>query len=630
MIARKASLFLFLALVFQTLSMGQHQRLGLAPQTIFLQNGTSTVEAFCLDKQLYATRSFAPYPKVLNDVSTAFAITNAGRKIPLQEAIDRRLVVVEGSGLPSTQSGLALRFSSPSKSINRIVFESATALGELTGGLIDSRSPILRELGTNVANETSRQKNDRIWRAQAGERILQELGFYGQNPVTPANTENALKKFQTAAGLPSSGFLDSETSKRLTDEHDQWMVRLRKVGFQASNERSKVEAMSDPLRQFQSYRGLEVTGHLTREAANLIKSDAVIAGEVSALHNSGATSALNVKLDDFPNLFTFFRQKNNVIVLMNNNGAPELWLFNGTKFFRAGFGDTAVTRFENAFQNTVDKASSNNAIVVSTTELTDTELAELATRKADQKPASVFIAVSPLQQGRSIPGAVPIPQATRISRVLQRHFGANTPIYIGHDLALGLENSKHLPALIGPQRLRFFVDAKRINDRGVITSLSERIGELNIDIVEAQEGGPGEPGIGIVVGNNDGNMRATVMDLARQGSFRDGILALAKCGHPDDTEFNSSLIRAANARAVIFYDEQIQPQAVKQVLVALIDRLRNSGARQGDWMSLFRMSVDDAASNARGVLREQILKLKHAHIQTSRAWTPREPMEVLA
>jgi hypothetical protein len=132
------------------------------------------------------------------------------------------------------------------------------------------------------------------------------------------------------------------------------------------------------------------------------------------------------------------------------------------------------------------------------------------------------------------------------------------------------------------------------------------------------------------VGNNDANMRATVMDLARQGSFKDGILALAKCGRPDDTEFNSSLIRAANARAVIFYDEQIQPQAVKQVLVALIDRLRNDGVRHGDWMSLFRMSVDDAASNSRGVLRDQILKLKHAHIQTSRVWVLGEPKEELA
>jgi Putative peptidoglycan binding domain len=480
MTARRASLCLFFALAFQTLSMGQHQRLGLAPQTISLRNGTSTVEAFCLDKQLYATRSFAPYPKVLNDISTAFAITNAGRKIPLQEAIDRRLVVVEGSGLPSTQSGLALRFSSPNKSIDRIVFEGATAFGESPAGLIESRSPILRELGTNAPNETSREKNDRIWRAQAEERILQELGFYGQNSVTPANTESALKKFQTATGLPSSGLLDSETSKRLTDEHDKWIVRLRRVGFQASNDRSKVEAMSDPLRQFQSYRGLEVTGRLTREVANLIKSDDVIAGEVAALHNTGATSAMHVKLDDFPNLFTFFRHKNNVIALMSNNGVPELWLSNGPEFFRAGFGNTAVTRLKTAFQNTVDKASSDDAIVVSTAELTETELAELATQKADQKPASVFIAVSPLQQGRSIPGAVPIPQATRVSRVLQRHFGANTPIYIGHDLDLGLENAKHLPALAGPQRLRFFVDGKRINDRGVIaSSLFVRTGLIN-------------------------------------------------------------------------------------------------------------------------------------------------------
>jgi hypothetical protein len=196
------------------------------------------------------------------------------------------------------------------------------------------------------------------------------------------------------------------------------------------------------------------------------------------------------------------------------------------------------------------------------------------------------------------------------------------PIFIGQDVQLGIENSGRLPVLSGPQDLKFFTDGKRIDDRGIVQSLSDRLSDLDIDLVEAQDAKPGEASIGVVVGKNNEDMRGILLDLAKQHAFENGVLALAKCGSPDDVAFNSQLIHASGARAVIFYDEKIQPQAVKQVLVVLIDRLRTSGVAAGDWTLMFNRSVDDAAAKSTGDLQQEILKLKQAHIQTSELTPP--------
>src|SRR5262245_26198188 len=193
---------LALFLVISYPSDAQHQRLGLAAQSIKLNSdGTSSiVEAFCLDRNLYASEEFVPYSTILNENPTAFAVYRDGSKVPLAEAMKSGIVTVEGSG-GYTASGLGLKFTSHQAGLERIEIAQPIGFGETPGGLISNDSAILRQLGTKLPNETARQKNDRIWLAQAPERMLQELGFYVDGPVNPANTVAATKKFQESVGL---------------------------------------------------------------------------------------------------------------------------------------------------------------------------------------------------------------------------------------------------------------------------------------------------------------------------------------------------------------------------------------------------------------------------------------------
>jgi peptidoglycan hydrolase-like protein with peptidoglycan-binding domain len=617
---RKRQFALSLILFASSLAFAQHQRLGLPPQAIHFEgtHSEATVEAFCLDLQLSASRDFVPYGEVLNENPAAFVLTADRGKLPLAAAIKEGLVSVEGVGDGSTNSGLAMKFIRHNNAVKQIVFESATAFGEKPGGLITAGSTLLKELSV------SKPVPDKIWAAQAFERILSELALYPDAPVSPANTQTALRNFQASNGLPVTGSLDPPTSDRLTAASNALIARLAKVGFVPDRKQTKVISISDPLRQFQDYHNLPETGHISPEVMDRLAKDEAIATEVDAIARTKGPVSEILSGDKFSNVLTFYRSEAAVHALVQNGSQQDYWIIAGSKRSRGvlpgGFGRL---QFLNEYHEFISKVGDANGIVtVSTDQVGDKELADLEQKKSLQGPDSIVVLVSPLQQGRPVSDRR-VPSATRVARALRQHFGDDTSIYIGQDPTTAINNANHLPTFSGPQDLTFFVDGKRVDDRGIVQSLRDKLETLDIDVVEAQDAPVGEAHVGIVVGKNDANMRSVLTDLARQGAFKESILAIAKCGNSDDIVFNSSLIHESGARAVVFYDEKIQPQAVKRVLLALTKRLTDGGVPEGDWFTLWQLSVKDAASNASASEGAEILKLGQAHIQTSRVeWTP--------
>ena len=614
--------FLSLALlVISSLPTGaQHQPLGLAPQSIRLNaDGTSSVvEAFCLARNLYASEEFVPYTSILNENPSAFVVYRNGSKIPLAEAMKKGFVTVEGSG-GVTASGLGLKFTSHQPDLERIEIGQAMGFGESPGGLISNDSPVLKQLGTRLPNETAKQKNRRIWQAQAPERMLQELGFYSDGLINPSNTIAATKKFQESAGLSATGIMDLSTSNSLKSADEELTKRLRGVGFHEYAD-PKLKASSDLLREFQKYHDLPETGRVSEGVLKSLAKDEVLAAQIRELMLTHGSVSQVLAGTQYADVLTFFRDGKGIHALVSSNSKLDYWATEGAKVQR-GFdlGSFGRLQFRHDFNDFINKADKQSrGLIFSTDQVTDADLRKLENSSGSWAPESITVVVSPFQQGRPIPDFSPsMPPPTLIARALRQSFGKDVPIFIAQDLETGLRNAAKFPKLVGPQGIKFFVDEKRIDDRDVVKNLSERLESLDIDVVEADRVDAAGATVGVVVGKNDQNMREVLLRLARQGVFRDAFLALAKCGDADDVEFNSALIQVSGARGIMFYDEKIQPQAVKRVLVALTKRLAASGIPDGDWTRLFQLSVDDAAIGVSGADLKEVLKLRNAHIQIS-------------
>jgi hypothetical protein len=602
-------------------ALAQHQRLGLAPGRIPLEGESeAVVEAICLDQHLLASRDFVPYTEVLNETPDAFVIKRDGGRVPLAQAIKEGLVTISGASDHSQNSGLALKFQSHSPEIKEIVIANATAFGERPGGLIASDSPLLGELAVTKPNETSREKNNRVWKANEKERILQELGYYPDSPVSPHSTEIAIRKFQESHNLGATGLLDSGTSAQLHKDNEKMLSRLSSIGFRPDSKSGRPQAISEPLRDFQRYHDLPETGVVSNDVFANLSKDEEIAREVTRLSKSSGTVDVAIESGNFPHLLTFYRTENGIRSLIENGSQKDYWEIGNDGFARAPLGMAmSWLYFRGQYNDFLDKFSKSAGIPVVSTNVSKDELTKLKTTRSAQHPEAIMVAVHPFQQGRM--PQVDYPKATEVARALRHYFGSRTNIFIGQDAQLGVENASNLPILTGSQNIRFYVDGK-LDDRGIVKSLEETLSTIDIDAVEADDAAPGKAGIGIVVGKNDENMREVLLQLARQSAFKDGILAIAKCGSPDDITFNSRLIHESNARAVIFYDEKIQPQAVKRVLVSMVRRLKSTGLPDGDWTALFHASVRDAASKATGADLNEILKLNNAHIQTSEMESP--------
>ncbi len=665
------SLFLSLQLPF---ALAQHQRLALAPETFTLtgKGKVRIAEAYCLDLHIYASNSFVPYTQVINEGAAAKVRVGRAAPIPLQTAIARGIISIEGSAVAKVEgrtiawdqakklygddlrdrmvrggTGLGLRIRSNVAEPVTILINEPTALGEQEGDLIAKGSPILAPLKQprvvatpSAAGRAKPQpKNavkmqDDIWKAQQSDRILAELDYLHE-PVNPDKIKEALTKFQADYGLPS-GALDGATESELEKQDKKLLDEMSEIGFGPAAPEpgaSQMVAASKSIQRFTRYHDMEVTGVYTDAVKAQVAKDKQILEQLKQVAGRPGGPDNLLASAEFPGVVTFFRTQTGITALCKSEDKLDLWSLKGKSVERrVGTGEAVLEEFQDRFVTELGGQVSEDILVLpagySSDELIEglfrmnaEGTAENAGGDKDARRKKVLLAVSPLLQGRATSEFSKTDSwkqsagnPLQLARKLQADIREKADVFVTNDAVLGFENLKNLPVFSKPQDMVIYVDGK-IQDRGVVDTLFGSIDKSKIQVVAADKAKPGQGRVSLMVGENDDNFRELVLKKADEGIFQDGILALAKCGEGGELAFNSEIIHRSKARAVIFYDELINIQAVKDVLYEFTKELRENGIPDGDFKSAWLKSVDRAAEAASGDYKDQILKLQNVHVQ---------------
>jgi hypothetical protein len=186
-----------------------------------------------------------------------------------------------------------------------------------------------------------------------------------------------------------------------------------------------------------------------------------------------------------------------------------------------------------------------------------------------------------------------------------------------------MENIESLPKFERGSQMTVFVDGKRIGDFGMIDNIRSQLKGASIKVVEAKKAKPSGSNVVLLAGRDTSDFRDDLLRLGAQGKSRDAFLALAKCGKNNDPAFVSRLIKISGARAVLFYDREINSQAVEDVLLNFSQLLMSQGVPNSDFRRLWQRSIDAVVKSqaADGEYKRQVLLLKGAIIQVSKNWT---------
>jgi hypothetical protein len=652
----------------------QHQRFGIAAQTITLEGkGHARIaEAFCLDKHLFATGHFVPYEHVINEGSNATVQVGTAKPITLQEAIDRGIISIDGSSVRgvdgkllereraveqygsiadsmvgTNRSHFGVRFVSNVVQPVHIRMSEPTAFGETKGDLIGKESPILAAVkerqktlgrastnGSALRPKTASEIQDDVWKAQAPERILAELGYVNE-PVNPQSFASALNRFQSEHALTPTGTLTSATQDALGKEETGILEELARIGFPRAprdSDDSQLVTPVESLETFSRYHGFPVRGIYTEEMRAQAKKDAVIRDQIKAIASMSGGPDNILPSEKFPNVVTFFRIDNGIVALTKSGDKLDSWGVHENDTARFGMGPETLARFEQLYEaHALGKRSDEIAILpAGYSGVLDPAVVNLyihdflegnGTTSEGSRSKTILVAVSPLVQGPSnaeLHGETSWTQASANAldyvKDLQSRYGDKANVFVTNDVVVGIENLKHLPSFSKPEEMAIYVDGK-ISDRGIVESLFSAIDKTKIQVVAADEATPGQARVSLMVGDNDANFRDQVLKMADQGIFKDGVLALAKCGEGGELAFNSEILHRSQARAVIFYDQLINIQAVKDVLYEFTKELRENGVPDGDFRSAWLRSVDRAAANSTGDFKQQVLLLQGVHVQ---------------
>jgi hypothetical protein len=200
-----------------------------------------------------------------------------------------------------------------------------------------------------------------------------------------------------------------------------------------------------------------------------------------------------------------------------------------------------------------------------------------------------------------------------MAKSLSKH--TDLRVFLANSLGPADKNLDSLPAFKGGSSISMWVDGKLI-DKG-ISNVQEELKGAQIEIVEARDAKPGQRPAVLFAGSNTAKFRQNVLEYSRQGNFKDGVIAMAVCGERDDVAFNSRVIRESGAKAVIFYDQKINPTAVQEALARFAERLSKKGTT-GDFRSVWVQSVRDVLTEPHSeIMKQNLEKLLEVLVQLS-------------
>jgi hypothetical protein len=176
-----------------------------------------------------------------------------------------------------------------------------------------------------------------------------------------------------------------------------------------------------------------------------------------------------------------------------------------------------------------------------------------------------------------------------------------------------------MPKFEKGSQMAVFVDKRRIGSYGEITHVRNALKGAEIRLVKAGNAKTGESPIILFAGQRNENFQALVKQLAAERRFENSLVAFAVCGEGCEVSFNSGIIRESGARAILFYDQRIHPDAVESVLLKFSELLIKEGVPDSKFQQLWRKSVEEVLKNCTPPRcnREDVEKLRDAILQLS-------------
>jgi hypothetical protein len=605
-------------------------------------SGSRIVEAFCLDSNLDPPPAEGiDYSSIIAGGEAASVRLPSGERMSFAEAQQRGLIRTRGL---ETLDGFGLQFESPTKQRLKVEFKSPFVAAPEPRAHPSTLQ--LRELLKPDPDQL------RIWAAAEHTGDLAAIGYdLGE---TSADAIAAIRRFQVEEHLKPDGLIGTETTAALRRRTEAIREELASAGYGSD------ALLDEQLRAAQKDATLPVTGRYAAELHDYLQKEAAriteIAGVLSENGPEGAAPSMRLRPSDkHPGVITFSSPgSDSPLLLTKENAQLQLWQAYGDGqllrvkskdpiaefdrrnlqsvaesstpegiFIQAGLADSekipvAVGR---RILN-VDRGRFNDFIVGSSPKLKELDQL-LSSFDADER-LPLIVGRSPLLQGRGGDAEGPpllngrsLPDATALAGAIARSYADRVDVFLANDPALASVNITRLPAV------RSASNVAVVSADGVVTfdtidnvlPVLEKSGVRVIgaagDELQVEE----NANVFVFPGHKDETYRAATLQLARTGRLKDSILALASCGDRGEEAFNTELIRTSGARAIIFYDKAINPQAVEDVLAEFARRLPRDG-EPVDFMRIWHESVEGAATrNPQN--KEMILQLKSALPQLS-------------
>lgn len=663
---------------FQVLA--QLQRLAIPPQSFSLTTkGIShDAKAYCLDRHLIISEP-ADFKAVLAGNTNAVRVGNRP-PMTLRQAIAQNLIIVKGAGVRNRRNyseidGTQLKFISNTDEPITINFTQTVAMGE------QNFSPVNPILLTSVRKSQSledfRTVQDEIWSKGIDESRLEALGFYGSGNVVrnTLTTRNAVRVFQRTQGLPQTGVLQTATKNALARVEKQEIEVFERLGFRVKRSDTDVSNIVDNIRAFEGFLGLSLTGKFT----DLIRAELK---KFADEYESFVKQALKVNdadvlpsepsiLKDNPNVITFqkdffvtkdYEPINLTGVMLETSKGIEFWEMQNGSLMRRSTGEKAIIEFNNYSREitaieidpkslivrsgiyksedkvslqlgakTVDLSQSDMQQLISGN-LKHPEIDAVIEKMFTDKSAKprLIILRSPFAQGRGGDagnGTSPLARfgykqhdSLQLALAFDRRYGDKVEVFIASDTERGLTNLQRLPKVSEGSQIGLYVDGNFKYSADTIEPIRKDVETAGIKVLKVGDAPASETRIFIFAGHNDEAYQKLVLRLAEEGRFRNGVIALAVCGTGCEAHFNSLLISKSNARAVIFYNQEINAQAVQDVLLKFAELLSKEGVPNGNYHELWRKSVDEVEKTALPSIRDEVRKLRNILIQVSSVW----------
>jgi hypothetical protein len=655
-----------LILALSAATFAQHQRLAI-PQGNFRigPGGAKSTEAFCLDHNLFAPVSPIPYPEVISPGSRAEVRIGEGSPISLQEAIRAKKVRVAGASgnyAAGFSSGISVTFENLTSETISISLRDPVAIGERPG-IVDSSRQI-ELLRTPVIKNSETTQGD-LWTIGAHFSQLRLLGHLDDEGFTEAKGKAAILRFQKSESIGQTGNFDEPTLAALEKRVQAYIRDLAVLGFHVRDER--VPNLGTAIRDYQSYLHISTTGRMTPSLRASIHRDLGRINEIAKVRQSKLSSTGYLSTSGNPDLVAFQKNDENVYALYRDpvSKTLEMWAHSPGGPPARVSGEKAIAAWDELSARIVGLAGGDGRLFAHLSssykptgsllltigademELQSIEVSRFLTGQGSiaaldkyvnslsshgKKPQIVLFRDGLFQgRGGDAPGNTHVLEGTDYARfdplqfviACNRRFQDKAEFYLANDVALAEANLAGLPRLGRSGQLRVVIDEK-ISDMDSITNIKPELARAGIRVVQARNLKPGQPGVVMIAGHNNEDFRVLVTKMAQEKRFVGSVIALASCGQGGEAAFNTEIIRASGARAVLFYNQKVHPDAVQQVLLTFAERIAQDGVTDSDFQRLWRESVREAAAHeTQPELKLEIQKLAEALVQLSRTIMPR-------